>query len=202
MDEKVYLEKLEKREIKPTAMRLLILKAMTRFTRAFSLLDLETELDTVDKSTIFRTINLFLDHHLIHVIDDGSGSLKYSVCSNECTCSIDDLHAHFYCRNCHKTFCLRKYKLRVEGVMCRMFFTGGIVIKNKKDMKTSKFKTTAKCGGCVAKIGETLDKVVARDQWNIDLSTPDRVLTITSDLSDDRVIELVKEAGFKAEKLE
>ena len=63
MDEKVYLEKLEKREIKPTAMRLLILKAMTRFTRAFSLLDLETELDTVDKSTIFRTINLFLDHH-------------------------------------------------------------------------------------------------------------------------------------------
>ena len=29
MDEKVYLEKLEKREIKPTAMRLLILKAMT-----------------------------------------------------------------------------------------------------------------------------------------------------------------------------
>ena len=53
----------------------------------------------------------------------------------------------------------------------------------------------------MAKIGETLDKVVARDQWNIDLSTPDRVLTITSDLSDDRVIELVKEAGFKAEKL-
>ena len=55
-------------------------------------------------------------------------------------------------------------------------------------MKTSKFKTSAKCGGCVAKIGEMLDKVVARDQWNIDLS-------------DDRVIELVKEAGFKAEKL-
>ena len=101
-----------------------------------------------------------------------------------------------------RRFYVRKYKLRVEGVMCRMFFTGGIVIKNKKDMKTSKFKTTAKCGGCVAKIGETLDKVVARDQWNIDLSTPDRVLTITSDLSDDRVIELVKEAGFKAEKLE
>ena len=68
-------------------------------------------------------------------------------------------------------------------------------------MKTSKIKTSAKCGGCVAKIGEMLDKVVARDQWNIDLSTPDRVLTITSDLSDDRVIELVKEAGFKAEKL-
>ena len=68
-------------------------------------------------------------------------------------------------------------------------------------MKTSRFKTTAKCGGCDAKNGETLGKVVTRDQWDIDLSTSDRVLTITSDLSDDQVIELVKEAGFKAEKL-
>ncbi len=68
-------------------------------------------------------------------------------------------------------------------------------------MKTSKFKTTAKCGGCVARISEMLDKAVSRDRWNIDLSTPDRVLTITSDLSDDQIIELVKEAGFKAEKL-
>ena len=68
-------------------------------------------------------------------------------------------------------------------------------------MKTSKFKTTSKCGGCVARLSEMLDKAVSRDRWNIDLSTPDRVLTITSDLSDDQVIELVKEAGFKAEKL-
>lgn len=30
---------------------------------AFSLLDLENELDTVDKSTIYRTITLFLAHH-------------------------------------------------------------------------------------------------------------------------------------------
>ena len=68
-------------------------------------------------------------------------------------------------------------------------------------MKTSKFKTTAKCGGCVARISEMLDKAVSRDQWNIALSTPDRVLTFTSEFSDDQIIELVKEAGFKAEKL-
>ena len=70
-----YLDILKQREIRPTAIRLLILKAMMRFERAFSLLDLENELDTVDKSTVSRTINLFLDHHLIHCIDDGSGSL-------------------------------------------------------------------------------------------------------------------------------
>lgn len=103
----LYLQKLEQRGVKPTALRLLILKAMMQFQEAFSLLDLENYLDTVDKSTIFRTITLFLSHHLIHGIDDGSGSLKYSVCSNECNCAIDDLHSHFYCLNCHKTFCLR-----------------------------------------------------------------------------------------------
>ena len=68
-------------------------------------------------------------------------------------------------------------------------------------MKTSTFKTNAKCGGCVAKIATSLNTAVARNQWNIDLSTPDRILTITSDLSDEEVVRLVTAAGFKAEKI-
>lgn len=103
----VYLDILNRRKIKPTAIRLLILKAMIQFERAFSSLDLENYLETVDKSTVSRTINLFLEHHLVHCIDDGSGSLKYSVCGNECNCSVEELHAHFYCLKCHRTFCLR-----------------------------------------------------------------------------------------------
>ena len=94
MDEKLYLKKLALREIKPTAIRLLILRTMMQHKEAFSLLDLENDLDTVDKSTIYRTITLFLTHHLIHAIDDGSGSLKYAVCSNAC-------------EKCHRTFCLK-----------------------------------------------------------------------------------------------
>lgn len=121
MEESIYLEKLNQRGIKPTAMRLLILKSMTQFERAFCLLDLETYLDTVDKSTLSRTITLFLKHHLIHCIDDGSGSLKYSVCSNECNCNINELHVHFYCTNCHKTFCLRN--INVPTVSLPQHFT-------------------------------------------------------------------------------
>ena len=49
MEEKVYLDKLAKRDIKPTAIRLLILKSMMEAGRAVSQLDLETLLDTVDK---------------------------------------------------------------------------------------------------------------------------------------------------------
>lgn len=68
-------------------------------------------------------------------------------------------------------------------------------------METSKFKTNAKCGGCVAKIEASLDKILPREQWNIDLSVPDKTLTVTSDLPDDVIIKSVTEAGFKAEKI-
>ena len=99
---------LQARDIKSTAMRMLILKHMLGFSRAFKLSDLEAVMETVDKSTIFRTITLFHEIQLIHSIDDGSGAIKYSVCSSNCNCSIGDTHAHFYCLHCYKTFCLDK----------------------------------------------------------------------------------------------
>ena len=39
MEENIYLDKLERRDIKPTAIRLLILKNMMEVERAVSLLD-------------------------------------------------------------------------------------------------------------------------------------------------------------------
>lgn len=101
-----YEERLLVRGIKPTAIRLLIFRTMVHYPQAFSLTDLETVLDTVDKSTLFRTITLFHEKLLIHSIDDGSGSMKYSVCSDHCMCAIGDLHVHFNCTRCHKTYCL------------------------------------------------------------------------------------------------
>ena len=101
-----YLDKLVLREIKPTAMRLLILRTMMRGNEAVSMADIERYLPTVDKSTISRTLSLFLFHRLIHCIDDGSGSVKYAVCDDDCDCSVEDEHTHFYCEECHRTFCL------------------------------------------------------------------------------------------------
>ena len=107
------LEKLKLRDIKPTAMRLLILREMLKTDQAMSLADLEERLDTVDKSTIFRTVMLFLSHHLAHCVDDGSGALKYAVCSDDCTCSVSDQHVHFYCEGCHRAFCFRQQAVPV-----------------------------------------------------------------------------------------
>jgi Fur family ferric uptake transcriptional regulator len=102
-----YIERLLKQGIKPTSIRLLVLKAIIDKKENFSISDLEAELGTVDKSTISRTFKLFMEHNLIHSIDDSSGSLKYSVCDEGCDCSVNYLHVHFYCTKCKQTICLR-----------------------------------------------------------------------------------------------
>lgn len=104
---------LEQRDIKPTAVRLLVLDALQKADCALSLTDLEARLQTVDKSSIFRTLTLFLAHHLVHCVDDGTGMMKYALCSPTCHCGeahhegLSDLHTHFRCEHCGKTFCLR-----------------------------------------------------------------------------------------------
>lgn len=101
------------RDIRPTALRLLILRALRQADCALSLGDLEARLGTVDKSTIFRTLSLFAKHHLVHVVEDGSGHAKYALCEEDCRCGEDvhagfsDLHTHFFCERCRRTFCLR-----------------------------------------------------------------------------------------------
>lgn len=38
-------------------------------------------------------------------------------------------------------------------------------------------------------------------QWSIDLSSPDKLLTVKADVSAEKVVEAVRAAGFKAELL-
>lgn len=107
-NEEFLTHKLKHRDIKSTAVRLLILQQMMRGNQAVSLPDLERFLPTVDKSTISRTLSLFLLNGLIHAIDDGSGAMKYAVCDDDCECVPQDEHTHFYCTECHRTFCLKQ----------------------------------------------------------------------------------------------
>ena len=69
-----YTETLTRHGIRPTAVRLLIYKTALRFHDTFSMSELEDALESVDKSTVFRTLSLFAARHLLHEIEDGSGS--------------------------------------------------------------------------------------------------------------------------------
>ncbi len=111
--------RLQKAGIRPTAVRILIMGALEKLDRPISSLELEMRLDTVDRSSISRTLALLLDKGLVHTIDDGSGSAKFELChchshrsleqesyAQDCFLGHSDLHAHFHCVRCGKTVCL------------------------------------------------------------------------------------------------
>lgn len=69
-------------------------------------------------------------------------------------------------------------------------------------MKTYRFRTNAKCAGCVSNIEWFLKKIPGIGTWKIDLQSPDKVLEIQSenDLTAE-VLDAVKKAGYQAEPL-
>ncbi len=107
-DEDFYVNRLDIYGIKPTAIRLLIIRQMFRGNEMVSLPDLERCLPTVDKSTISRTLSLFLARKLVHSVDDGSGAMKYALSDGEEKPVMQDRHIHFCCTLCRRTFCLKQ----------------------------------------------------------------------------------------------
>ena len=78
--------KLAHRDIRATSSRILVLRALMTRESALSLSDLEAILPTLDKSTLFRTLTTFAAHHLVHIVEDGSGLAKYALCADDCHC--------------------------------------------------------------------------------------------------------------------
>ena len=106
MEENHLLELMQGHGVKPTANRIVIARALAAAGRPMSMTELETELETIDKSNIFRTLQAFREAHLVHVLDDSGDGVRYELCHSHHDGEDDDLHVHFYCEKCHRTFCL------------------------------------------------------------------------------------------------
>lgn len=104
-------EYLERHGVKPTAVRILVWKEAHGQSETFSLADMERWMPTMDRSSIFRALRLFAEHHLLHIIDDGTGQQKYCVC--RCDSDHHLNHVHFTCTVCGKTYCLEDYTIPV-----------------------------------------------------------------------------------------
>jgi copper chaperone len=68
-------------------------------------------------------------------------------------------------------------------------------------METTKFKTTIKCSGCIAKATPYLNEVLGEDNWEVDVTNPSKVLTVIGEKDEATVIAAVEKAGYKAEKM-
>ena len=97
---------LEEHGVKATPNRLLIARALHDAGRPLSMMELEARLETIDKSGIFRTLQLFREAHLVHILEDTGDGARYELCHSHHDGHDDDLHVHFYCEKCHRTFCL------------------------------------------------------------------------------------------------
>lgn len=73
-------------------------------------------------------------------------------------------------------------------------------------MTTLKFKSNIKCSGCLAKVTPLLDAETSIAKWEVDILTPAKILTITTEESDvEKITKLVEDtvgkAGFKIEEI-
>jgi len=64
-----------------------------------------------------------------------------------------------------------------------------------------KFKTNIKCGGCIQKVKPGLDGLKEIISWNVDLGSPDRILTVEGEINSELVIKALSSAGYHAEKI-
>ncbi|MGX1929327.1 Fur family transcriptional regulator [Flagellimonas sp. 2504JD4-2] len=98
---------LEDRGVRPTAMRLLVLKFLAHSKTAKTLNSIQDALEKADRTTLYRTIKLFEKKGIVHQIDNGTGAANYALCDEDCDCTPNKgLHMHFHCTGCGETMCM------------------------------------------------------------------------------------------------
>ena len=106
MNSQDMISRLESKGIRPTANRILVMKTLMGEQNPQSLSNLERKMVSMDKSSIFRTLTLFLEHDVVHAFEDGRGVLCYDLCEEKGACDHHDGHIHFYCESCQRSFCM------------------------------------------------------------------------------------------------
>lgn len=67
-------------------------------------------------------------------------------------------------------------------------------------MTTLKFKTNIKCSGCLAKVSPFLNEEASIETWEVDIFTPEKILTVeTSEAGNEKIIKAVEKAGYTIE---
>ena len=106
MNEANFIDVMLEHGIRPTANRILLVRALAEAKHPLTMTELEDLVDSIDKSNVFRTLSLFREHHLVHVMEDGADAVRYELCLSHDDEHDNDVHAHFYCERCGKTYCL------------------------------------------------------------------------------------------------
>lgn len=96
--------------LKKTPGRIKILEVLSAHAgKGLSELELEQQIaPKMDRVTIYRTLNTFVEEHIVHRINDDEGVTRYALCATDCGHAHKVLHdhVHFKCDACKTTECL------------------------------------------------------------------------------------------------
>ncbi len=99
-------EILNKKEVRITPMRQLLLEFFLEKNKILGLSELEKAFPKSDRITIYRTLKTFEEKGIIHGIPNGTSEVKYALCQDCQVANHSDFHPHFYCWKCEELNCL------------------------------------------------------------------------------------------------
>jgi copper chaperone len=67
-------------------------------------------------------------------------------------------------------------------------------------MEKTNFKTNIKCAACVEKVTPGLNETVGEGNWKVDISNPEKVLTVEGEINEAKLKEALQKVGYKAER--
>ena len=68
-------------------------------------------------------------------------------------------------------------------------------------MKKLTFKSNINCAGCLSKVKPILNKNEKIEEWNVDLQSSDKIVTIKGNITSQEIINDVEAIGFSIQKL-
>jgi len=69
-------------------------------------------------------------------------------------------------------------------------------------MKTTEFKTSIKCNGCIERITPGMNSLEGIVTWNVDLTKPLKILKVESMRDyEQEIVSVLREKGYTCEKI-
>lgn len=101
---------LKENSIANTDSRRRILELFLEQENALAHSDIEKKMGgALDRVTVYRTLQTFLEKGLIHTIPTSDNAIRYALCKSGCSEGHHhDDHVHFMCDECGNTICLEK----------------------------------------------------------------------------------------------
>jgi Fur family ferric uptake transcriptional regulator len=109
---------LKENKLSLTEVRRKILELFLKADYALVAADIEKVLPTnIDRVTVYRTLQSFLQKGLIHLIPTTDNSIKYAFTKEDLKHKeLQQNHVHFVCNNCNKTICLEDVTIPVVNL--------------------------------------------------------------------------------------